>query len=41
MTVRDTGLEDVDWIQMIQDLFQWRFYVNTIVNLRAGNLLIS
>jgi hypothetical protein len=35
MDLRETGLEDVDWIHMAQDKDQWWAVVNTIMNLRV------
>jgi hypothetical protein len=31
---RETGYENVDWIQLFQDTAQWRDFVNTEMNVR-------
>jgi hypothetical protein len=33
--LRETGWDDVDWIDLIQDRDQWRALVNTLMNLRV------
>jgi CRISPR/Cas system-associated protein Cas7 (RAMP superfamily) len=33
MDLRETGLDDVDWIHMAQDRDRWRALVNTVMNL--------
>jgi hypothetical protein len=35
MDLRETGWDDVDWIDMTQDRDQWRALVNTVLNLRV------
>jgi hypothetical protein len=35
MDLRETGLEDVDWIRMAQDRDWWRAVVNAVMNLRV------
>jgi hypothetical protein len=45
MNFRETVCDDVTWIQLAQDGFQWRDLVNIITKLRvcldAGNFLTS
>jgi hypothetical protein len=40
--LKETGLDGVDWIHMVQDTEKWRAFVNTVTNvtaaLNAGNL---
>jgi hypothetical protein len=36
MDLREIGIEGVNWIQLAQDMFQWRTFVNTIMNLRIS-----
>jgi hypothetical protein len=33
--LREIGLDDVDWIDIVQDRDQWRALVNTVLNLRV------
>jgi hypothetical protein len=33
MYLRETGWEDADWIHLVQDRDQWRFLVETVMNL--------
>jgi hypothetical protein len=33
MDVKETGFEDVDWIQVAQDEDQWPALFNTVMNL--------
>jgi hypothetical protein len=33
MDLRETGWDEVDWIDMAQDRDQWRALVNTVLNL--------
>jgi hypothetical protein len=35
LDLRETGWDDVDWIDMVQDRDQWRALMNTILNLRV------
>jgi hypothetical protein len=35
MDLREMGIDGVNWIQLAQDRFQWRAFVNTIMNLRV------
>jgi hypothetical protein len=35
MDLRETGWDDVDWIDMAQERDQWRALVNTVLNLRV------
>jgi hypothetical protein len=35
MDLRETGWDGVDWIDMAQDMDQWRALVNTVLNLRV------
>jgi hypothetical protein len=45
MDLRETGLEDVDWIHVAHDRDRWRALVNTIISLRfpveGGEFLAS
>jgi hypothetical protein len=33
--LREIGWDDVDWIDLAQDMGQWRALVNTVMNLRV------
>jgi hypothetical protein len=33
--IRDIGLDDIDWIHLVQDREQWRALVNTVMKLRV------
>jgi hypothetical protein len=33
--LRETGRDDMDWINLAQDRNQWRALVNTVMNLRV------
>jgi hypothetical protein len=33
MDLRETGLEGVDWIHLVQDLDRWQALVNTVMKL--------
>jgi hypothetical protein len=35
MNLRDTGWDDMDWIDLAQDRDQWKGLVNTVMNLRV------
>jgi hypothetical protein len=35
MDLRETGWGGVDWINLAQDMDQWRAFVNTVMNLRV------
>jgi hypothetical protein len=35
MDLRETGWDEVDWINIAQDRDQWRALVNTVLNLRV------
>jgi hypothetical protein len=35
MELRETGWDDMDWIDLAQDRDQWRPLVNTVLNLRV------
>jgi hypothetical protein len=32
---RETGIDDANWIQLVQERVQWRACVNTVLNLRV------
>jgi hypothetical protein len=32
MYLRETGWDDMDWIDLAQDRYQWRALVNTVTN---------
>jgi hypothetical protein len=33
--LRDVGINEANWIQLVQDRVQWRAFVNTVMNLRV------
>jgi hypothetical protein len=33
--LREIGWDDMDWIDLAQDMEQWRAFVNTVMNLRV------
>jgi hypothetical protein len=33
--LREVGWKSVDWIHLVQDRYQWRFLVYTVMNLRV------
>jgi hypothetical protein len=33
--LREIGINGANWIQLAQDRFQWRAFVNTVMNLRV------
>jgi hypothetical protein len=35
MDLRETGLGDVDWIRLAQDMDRWRAVVSAVMNLRV------
>jgi hypothetical protein len=35
MDLREIGREGVDWIQLAQDMDEWRAVVNTVMKLRV------
>jgi hypothetical protein len=35
MDLRETGFEDVDWINLAQDRDRWQALVNTVMNLQV------
>jgi hypothetical protein len=35
MDLRETGIYGVNWILLLQDMVQWRAFVNTVINLRV------
>jgi hypothetical protein len=35
MDLREIGWDDTDWIDLAQDMDQWRSLVNTVKNLRV------
>jgi hypothetical protein len=35
LNLRETGIDGANWIQLPQDRFQWRAFVNTVMNLRV------
>jgi hypothetical protein len=37
--LREMGWDGMDWIELAQDMDQWRALVNTVMNLRFPNML--
>jgi hypothetical protein len=35
LDLRETGIDEVNWIRLAQDGVQWRDFVNTVMNLRV------
>jgi hypothetical protein len=35
MGLRKIGIDEANWIRLVQDRVQWRTFVNTVMNLRA------
>jgi hypothetical protein len=35
MNLREIGWGDMDWIDLVQDMDQWKALVNTVMNLRV------
>jgi hypothetical protein len=35
MDLREIGIDGANWIQLAQDMIQWRAFVNTVINLRV------
>jgi hypothetical protein len=33
--LREIGIDGANWIQLVQDMVQWRAFVSTIMNLRV------
>jgi hypothetical protein len=33
--LREIGIDGANWIQLAQDMVQWRNFVNTVINLRV------
>jgi hypothetical protein len=33
--LREIGCDVVDWIELAQDSYQWRAFVNTVMNLQV------
>jgi hypothetical protein len=33
--LREIGIDGADWIRLAQDKFQWRAFVNTVINFRV------
>jgi hypothetical protein len=36
MDLRETGIDEANWIRLAQDRVQWRAFVNTVMNLRVS-----
>jgi hypothetical protein len=36
--LREIGINGANWIQLAQDIVQWRAFVNTVMNLRFHNI---
>jgi hypothetical protein len=36
IALRKIGLDGANWIRLAQDRFQWRGFVNTVMNLRVS-----
>jgi hypothetical protein len=36
MDLKETGIDGVNWIQLVQDRVQWRACMNTVMNLRVA-----
>jgi hypothetical protein len=34
MDLRETGIDEVNWIQLVQNRFQWRAFVSTVMKLQ-------
>jgi hypothetical protein len=34
MDLRETGIDEANWIRLAQDRVQWRTFVSTVINLR-------
>jgi len=34
--IREIGIHGANWIQLAQDRFRWRDFVNTVMNLRVS-----
>jgi hypothetical protein len=35
MDLKEIGIDGANWIQLAQDRFQWRDFVNMVMNLRV------
>jgi hypothetical protein len=36
LDLRETGIDEANWIQLAQDRIQWRAFVNTVMNVRVS-----
>jgi hypothetical protein len=32
MDLRKVGIDEANWIRLVQDMIQWRAFVNTVMN---------
>jgi hypothetical protein len=35
LDIREIGIDGANWIRLAQDRVQWRFFANTVMNLRV------